>query len=186
MESNAFYCPACKHTLAGEFGKNTTPDCPDCKKPVIFTGYTKKEWVELSQKEKDAVIEDISRQSPPEIRHTESTGTKDKPAGESIFTFAEAYCPNCLFVRTILIILLGLGILISLIGMGMPGALFVGLPMIGAAILGLMDLYLACWFYKAAILKGHTDRAYFWIAFIFTAAGYLLVASLPDRGSPEA
>lgn len=39
-------------------------------------------------------------------------------------------------------------------------------------------------FYKAAVAKGWPDKKYFWLCFLLTFAGYLLVAALPDRGGP--
>ncbi|MBQ8556340.1 MAG: hypothetical protein IJ438_10790 [Clostridia bacterium] len=41
--------------------------------------------------------------------------------------------------------------------------------------------YLAECFYDVAKIKGHSDRKYFWICFIFGIFGYLLVIALPDR-----
>ena len=56
------------------------------------------------------------------------------------------------------------------------------LLLLGTALLLLIDYLLAREFYKAAFMKGWADRKYFWLAFFFGIAGYLLVAALPDRG----
>ena len=46
-----------------------------------------------------------------------------------------------------------------------------------------IDWYLAKQFYEAAKAKGHYEKRYFWICFLLTWAGYLLVIALPDRGN---
>lgn len=39
-------------------------------------------------------------------------------------------------------------------------------------------------FYEAASDKGYNSRKYFWMCFLLGLVGYLLVAALPDRGTP--
>lgn len=47
--------------------------------------------------------------------------------------------------------------------------------------------YVAKQFEEAAQKKGYNDKKYFWICFLLTFAGYLLVIALPDRGNtPQA
>ena len=46
-----------------------------------------------------------------------------------------------------------------------------------------IDWILAELFYQAAKAKGHNTKLYFWICFLLTWAGYLLVIALPDRGN---
>jgi hypothetical protein len=46
-----------------------------------------------------------------------------------------------------------------------------------------LDFFVAREFYLAAAMKGWASRKYFFYAFFLTLIGYLLVASLPDRGS---
>lgn len=38
-------------------------------------------------------------------------------------------------------------------------------------------------FYRIAKLKGYTERKYFWYAFLFNFAGYLLVMALPNKNA---
>ena len=56
------------------------------------------------------------------------------------------------------------------------------LILLGVLVLLAVDLLLAKEFSRAAAMKGWHDRKYFWIAFFLGIPGYLLVASLPDRG----
>lgn len=42
--------------------------------------------------------------------------------------------------------------------------------------------FIAKWFYEAAEAKGWHDKKYFWICFLLSTVGYLLVIALPDRG----
>ena len=44
------------------------------------------------------------------------------------------------------------------------------------------DFFVAREFYKVAAMKGWAEKKYFWLAFLTTFAGYILVAALPDRG----
>lgn len=188
MESYVFYCPNCKQTMAGEYAPLAELDCPECGKNLIPTGYTREEWIEKSQREKDTILEDLDRRPPEEPPKSEKKDTADTmpptPVA-NIFTFVEERCPAVVVVRFLLFLLMGLGALLTFIGFSTPELLIVGPSVIGAAIVIFMDLYLACWFYKAAVLKGHEDTAYFWISFIFTLPGYLLIACLPDRGNPK-
>lgn len=46
-----------------------------------------------------------------------------------------------------------------------------------------IDALLANFFYEVAREKGFTQSRYFWVSFLFCIIGYLLVASLPDRGN---
>lgn len=46
-----------------------------------------------------------------------------------------------------------------------------------------IEYYLAEWFYEVVEAKGYHNRKYFWICFLLTVAGYLLVIALPDRGN---
>lgn len=43
--------------------------------------------------------------------------------------------------------------------------------------------YLAELFYRAAKMKGHPERKYFWLSFLLGWVGWLLVIALPDRGN---
>ena len=45
-----------------------------------------------------------------------------------------------------------------------------------------ISYFVAKEFYKAAVAKGWPQKKYFWLCFLLTFAGYLLVVSLPDRG----
>ena len=45
------------------------------------------------------------------------------------------------------------------------------------------DYFIALEFYKAAVMKGWTEKKYFLICFLVPPAGHILVAALPDRGS---
>jgi hypothetical protein len=45
----------------------------------------------------------------------------------------------------------------------------------------LIDYFIAKEFYIAAQAKGFYEKKYFWICFILTAVGYLLVIALPNR-----
>lgn len=56
------------------------------------------------------------------------------------------------------------------------------LAIAGAAAALAADYYVAKEFYKAAVMKGRSEKKYFWLCFVLTLAGYLLVAALPDRG----
>ena len=48
-----------------------------------------------------------------------------------------------------------------------------------------VNAFLAVEFYKAASAKGWGQRKYFWIAFLLSFAGYILIAALPDRGGQQ-
>ena len=39
-------------------------------------------------------------------------------------------------------------------------------------------------FYKIACLKGYEDKKYFWLSFLLTIIGYLLVIALPTKSTP--
>lgn len=56
---------------------------------------------------------------------------------------------------------------------------------LAAVLLLAADAYVAGEFYKAASSKGWGQRKYFWIAFLLTFAGYILIAALPDRGGQQ-
>ena len=45
-----------------------------------------------------------------------------------------------------------------------------------------VSYFVAQEFYKAAVAKGWPQKKYFWLCFLLTGAGYLLVLALPDRG----
>lgn len=53
---------------------------------------------------------------------------------------------------------------------------------LGLAVYFVVTYFLAIEFYKAAAMKGHSEKKYFWIAFLVPLAGYLLIVALPDRG----
>ena len=54
-----------------------------------------------------------------------------------------------------------------------------------AAAAGLvLSYFVAQEFYKAAVAKGWPQKKYFWLCFLLTTVGYLLVIALPDRGGP--
>lgn len=40
---------------------------------------------------------------------------------------------------------------------------------------------LANYFQEVAEMKGHDEKRYFWLPFLFSVVGYLLVIALPDR-----
>lgn len=44
-----------------------------------------------------------------------------------------------------------------------------------------IEFYLASEFYKVVQMKGYSETKYFWIAFLFSFAGYLLIIALPDK-----
>ena len=46
------------------------------------------------------------------------------------------------------------------------------------------DYFVAREFYKAAVMKGWPQKKYFWLAFLLSLAGWLLIVALPDRGGP--
>ena len=46
--------------------------------------------------------------------------------------------------------------------------------------------FVACEFYKVAVMKGWAQRKYFFFAFFLTLIGYLLITALPDRGGAAA
>lgn len=47
------------------------------------------------------------------------------------------------------------------------------------------DILLAKEFYKIAVIKGWSDKKYFWFPVFVTVAGYLLVIALPDKGRAD-
>ena len=55
----------------------------------------------------------------------------------------------------------------------------------GSAIVLLGDMYIAAEFFAAAVDKGYTELKYFWIPFIITFPGYLLVGALPFRNAND-
>ena len=59
------------------------------------------------------------------------------------------------------------------------------LIIIAAAVLLVINAFMAGEFYKAASAKGWGQRKYFWLAFLLSFAGYILIAALPDRGGQQ-
>lgn len=59
------------------------------------------------------------------------------------------------------------------------------LIIIAAILLLVINSFMAVEFYKAASAKGWGQRKYFWLAFLLTFAGYILIAALPDRGGQQ-
>lgn len=59
------------------------------------------------------------------------------------------------------------------------------LIIIAAILLLVINAFMAVEFYKAASAKGWGQRKYFWLAFLLTFAGYILIAALPDRGGQQ-
>jgi len=49
-----------------------------------------------------------------------------------------------------------------------------------------IDYYLATEFYKVLEMKGYSEKKYFWIAFLFSFAGYLLIIALPNKKQAQA
>lgn len=47
----------------------------------------------------------------------------------------------------------------------------------------IIDYFLAKCFYDVAEAKGHHEKKYLWLSFLFGPVGYLLVIALPDRGN---
>ena len=45
-----------------------------------------------------------------------------------------------------------------------------------------VDFFVAKEFYRVAVMKGWSDRKYFWFPLLLCVIGYLLVIALPDRG----
>ena len=54
---------------------------------------------------------------------------------------------------------------------------------LGALLLLAVDFLIAWEFRKIAVIKGWNSKKYFFYAFFFTLAGYLMIQALPDRGS---
>lgn len=50
------------------------------------------------------------------------------------------------------------------------------------AVFIILNFFVAREFYRAAVMKGWSEKKYFWIPFFLSFAGYILVAALPDRG----
>ena len=59
------------------------------------------------------------------------------------------------------------------------------LIIIAAILLLAVNAFMAVEFYRAASAKGWGQRKYFWLAFLLTFAGYILIAALPDRGGQQ-
>ena len=57
---------------------------------------------------------------------------------------------------------------------------YVFLGLIGLIVAICIDHYISNLFYDAAVTKGYTSRAYYWLPFLFGAVGYLLDVALPD------
>ena len=54
---------------------------------------------------------------------------------------------------------------------------------LGALLFLAVDFLIAWEFRKIAVIKGWNSKKYFFYAFFFTLAGYLMIQALPDRGS---
>lgn len=67
----------------------------------------------------------------------------------------------------------------------MPSLVLIILIVLAAGLLLALDALVAGEFYKAAAAKGWGQRKYFWLAFLLTFAGYILIAALPDRGGQQ-
>lgn len=67
----------------------------------------------------------------------------------------------------------------------MPLFVLVILIILAVAALLAIDAFVAIEFYKAASAKGWGQKKYFWLAFLLTFAGYLLIVALPDRGGQQ-
>lgn len=63
---------------------------------------------------------------------------------------------------------------------------YVFLGLIGLIVAICIDHYISNLFYDAAVTKGYTSRAYYWLPFLFGAVGYLLVVALPDLETRKA
>lgn len=48
-----------------------------------------------------------------------------------------------------------------------------------------INFLIAYQFYEIAEMKGYSEIKYFWIAFLFSITGYLLVIALPDKNQRE-
>ena len=46
----------------------------------------------------------------------------------------------------------------------------------------IVHYFVAVEFYKVAIMKGWSQRKYFFMAFLLWLVGYMLIIALPDRG----
>lgn len=38
-------------------------------------------------------------------------------------------------------------------------------------------------FYRVAVMKGHDEKKYFWLSFLLSFIGWMLVIALPDRST---
>lgn len=45
----------------------------------------------------------------------------------------------------------------------------------------IVSYFVANWFYEIAEEKGYYDKKYFWICFLLTLPGWLMVIALPDK-----
>lgn len=89
------------------------------------------------------------------------------------------------FVKGLCITLIVIGFLVSLISMtesGDDGDLFIGLLVVGGAVLAIwIDFLIACEFYTLAVDKGYTRPAYLTLCFLLPGIGYLLVIAMPNK-----
>ncbi len=61
----------------------------------------------------------------------------------------------------------------------------IAIILMAIAILLAVNYFLAEEFYKVAVLKGYSEKTYFWLCFLCTICGYLLVIALPTKKSEE-
>ena len=40
-------------------------------------------------------------------------------------------------------------------------------------------------FYRIAVMKGHDEKKYFWLSFLLSFIGWMLVIALPDQNAPR-
>lgn len=183
MDDMVYVCLGCRKTFTGgKFRWWDMPKCPECGKKIVSTGKTKERWMAMTAEERSAYVDDIFDGSvEPEVMSPERR--PEQKRDEGVMDFVNARIGVVQGIKTVLTILFWICVFIFMVALAsdeMAMAAVMG-SAAGGMLLLLADLYLACCFCKVAILKGHNECMYFWVPFIFTLVGYLLVIALPDR-----
>ena len=185
MDDMVYVCLGCRKTfVGGKFRWWESPNCPDCGKKIVSTGKTRERWMSMTKEERKQYVDDIFGDNSEPETTAQVERRPEQKRDEGVVDFVNARIGVVQGIKTVLTILFWICVFIFMVALAsdeMAMAAVMG-SAAGGMLLLLADLYLACCFCKVAIMKGYTERMYFWVPFLFTLAGYLLVIALPDRG----
>ena len=177
-----FVCPDCQKSYAAEFDAANPPRCPKCNRLLLATNKTRADWDAMSREERLALLGSVP--ADPHEQYALPEFPRLFRSMPSVVEFVDEHIPGVSFWWKALLALFVVALAIGLVYL-VDSTGYVLLIAAGSLLAILTDLYLACCFCRIAILKGHVERMYLWIPFIFTIVGYLMVVALPDRAGNE-